>query len=145
MDFKLHIDSEHKEEVIVYAHAESEFTDAIKRMCDENRLQLIGIKDTEGVILNALDVDCFIVENNKIFAITDKGKYQMKCRLYQLEQQLNEGFVKINQSCIANIKQIERFDAAYSGSLMVRFKNGYSDYVSRRNLKNVKERLGIKK
>ena len=44
---------------------------------------------------------------------------------------------------IANLKKVEKFSAAFSGALQVNFKNGYVDYVSRRNLKNVKERLGI--
>ena len=78
-----------------------------------------------------------------MFALTEKGKYRLKSRLYQLEKNLNDNFVKINQSCIANIKKIEKFKASVGGALMVIFKNGYEDYVSRRNLKNVKERLGL--
>ena len=44
---------------------------------------------------------------------------------------------------LINIDKIKRFDASLSGFLLVTLKNGYSDYVSRRNLKNVKERLGL--
>ena len=53
-------------------------------------------------------------------------------------------FVKLNQSCIVNIKKIECFDASLGGALKVTLKNGYRDYVSRRQLKAVKERLGLK-
>ena len=56
---------------------------------------------------------------------------------------LDENFIKINQSCIANIRQIEKVEGTFSGSLSVVFKNGYKDYISRRNLKNVKERLKL--
>ena len=42
------------------------------------------------------------------------------------------------------IKKIKKFDTSVSGMLTVTFKNGYRDYVSRRNLKSVKERLGVK-
>ena len=70
-------------------------------------------------------------------------KFEIKTRLYVIEEKLPENFIKINQSCIANINQIERFDASISGTLKIRFKNGYTDYVSRRQLKNVKERIGI--
>ena len=52
-------------------------------------------------------------------------------------------FIKINQSTVANITKIERFETSIGGSLSVRFKNGYRDYVSRRNLKKIKERMGI--
>ena len=55
----------------------------------------------------------------------------------------NEYFVKLNQSCLANIKQIKEFKASIGGSVMVIFQNGYKDYISRRELKNVKERIGL--
>ena len=89
------------------------------------------------------DTYCFTVEESRVYAITKSGKWQLKCRLYNLEESLPQSFVKINQSCIANIKMIHRFDTSLSGALAVRFKNGYCDYVSRRNLKTVKERLGL--
>ena len=70
-------------------------------------------------------------------------KYLIKQRIYVLEEMYNNTFIKINQSCLINIDKIKRFDASLSGFLLVTLKNGYSDYVSRRNLKNVKERLGL--
>lgn len=143
MKFRLFIDKEREEEVTVCVHKESMLTDSIRQLCEEDGLELIGYKNNEGARLEPADINCFIVEDNKIFALTDREKYQMKLRLYRLEEILTKSFVKINQSCIANIKKIERFDASFSGSLTVRFKNGYTDYVSRRNLKNVKERLGL--
>lgn len=143
MKFKLILGNEHDEEVIVYAREKSKFTDAVERLCTEEGMELIGYKDREAVMLNPAEINCFIVEDNKIFALTAKEKLQLKCRLYNIEAALPEGFVKINQSCIANLKSISRFDASLGGTLTVKFKNGYQDYVSRRNLKNVKERLGL--
>ncbi len=67
----------------------------------------------------------------------------MKCRLYQLEESLPMEFVKINQSCIANLQQVEKFSVSFGGSLMVCFKNGQREYVSRRQVKAVKKRVGM--
>ena len=94
--------------------------------------------------LNASDIYCFIIENNKVFALTENDKYSVEMRLYKLEELLPENFVKINQSSIANIKKNERFSSSFSGALKVVFKNGYIDYVSRRKLKKVKEKLGLR-
>jgi len=69
--------------------------------------------------------------------------FRLNHRLYQLEERLGTRFLKINQSCLANIQQIQRFDASLAGALLVIFKNGYRDYVSRRQLKTVKERMGF--
>ncbi len=143
MKFRLIIDKNHDEEVTVYAHAKTPLTDKIEQLVSENNFELIGYTDKEAVRLNINEICRFFVENNKVFAETAKEKYRLKLRLWQLEEKLPAGFVKINQSCLANIGMIERFDASLTGSLLVKFKNGNTDYVSRRQLKTVKERLGL--
>lgn len=143
MKFKLFINKEQEEQVIVYAHNKSELTDAIEQLIAETTVELNGYKDREVIRLTASEIYCFIVENNRVYALTQTDKLQLRCRLYQLEEALADSFVKINQSCLINIKMIARFDASLSGSLNVRLKNGYSDFVSRRNVKAVKERFGL--
>ena len=64
--------------------------------------------------------------------------------MYELYELFSDRFIYINQGCLANIKYIDSFDASFSGSLIVIFKSGHKDYVSRRQVKNIKERLGIK-
>ena len=39
---------------------------------------------------------------------------------------------------------ISHFDVSISGSLIVVFKSKYKDYVSRRRIKEIKERMGLK-
>lgn len=143
MKFSLFIDREREEECVIYAKEKSRLTDEIERLISEDALDFIGYKDSSIIKLNLSEVYCFIVEGGKTYAITQNDKLIVKYRLYQLEEKLTESFVKINQSCIANIKKIKRFDASFSGSLSVVFKNGYSDYVSRRQLKKVRERMGV--
>ncbi len=135
------IDKSREEEVIVYAHERSRLTEDIEQLVGT---AWIGYADKTAVRLNISDVYCFMVEDNKVYAVTAKERWQMKQRLYQLEEQLPCHFVKINQSCLANIGKIDRFEASYGAALTVIFKNGYRDYVSRRQVKQVKERLGIK-
>ena len=106
-------------------------------------LELFGYKDKNIVKLSPSDVFCFTVENNKVYALCEREKYQIKQRLYLLEEILDRDFVKINQSCIANIRKISKFDTSITGTLMVSFKNGHRDYVSRRQMKKVKERIGF--
>ncbi len=143
MKFELNICNDKDEQVIVYAHQKSKLTDEIERLVTDYSVELNGYIDREVIRLNTTDVFCFVVENNKVCAITDKNKLQLKRRLYQLEEILQDSFIKINKSCIVNIKKIERFDVSMAGVLNVRLKNGYSDYVSRRSLRAVKERLGL--
>ena len=143
MKLKLHIDPEKDEEIIIYAHKKSPLTDAIEQLVAENGVEIIGYNESESVRLNLNEICCFSVIGEKVFARTPTTDYRVRFRLCQLEEKLPDSFVKINQSCLANIRMIDRFDSSVSGTLIVRFRNGSSDYVSRRNIKKIKERLGL--
>jgi DNA-binding LytR/AlgR family response regulator len=143
MKCTLIITNEHQEEVVIYARERTKLTDDIEALVIGSVPELIGYKENQTVKLSSDSVYCFTVEDNKVYALTDSEKLQIKLRLYQLEEILPDTFVKINQSCIANIRKIERFDTSISGTLLIKFKNGYKDYVSRRQMKAVKERFGL--
>lgn len=143
MKCKIIIDAEREEEIIVYAKKSSSLTAAIERLAREEDSAWIGYGEDTIVPLDPKDVFCFSVEGGKVYAYLEKERLQMKSRLYQLEERLPADFIKINQSCLVNTKKIARFDVSISGALRVIFSNGHSDYVSRRQLKLVKERFGI--
>ena len=143
MKLRIVIDKNHDEQILIYAHEKTALICDIEQLVNNDSFDLTGYGETETIKLNLYEICCFITEENKVYALTEKGKYRLKSRLYQIEKNLNDNFVKINQSCIANIKKIDKFKASVGGALTVIFKNGYEDYVSRRNLKNVKERLGL--
>ena len=144
MRFELIIDPNCEEQVILRARKESELTRAIQRLVQEEPTKLVGYREGEIVPLTPAQIYCIMVEGDRVFALCEKEKLQVKQRLYVLEEMLGDDFVKLNQSCLANVKKVERFDASVTGTLKVKFKNGHVDYVSRRQMKQVKERFGIK-
>lgn len=144
MKYTLNLDKTKEEEIIIFAHSRNGLIESIEKLIEGQNYSLIGYKNQQIYKLDLNNVFCFTVEDNKVYALLDKEKLLVKERLYVIEQMINNDFVKINQSCIANIKKIDRFDASISGSLIVIFKNGHRDYVSRRQIKIVKERIGIK-
>ncbi len=137
------IDKSREQEIVIYAHEQSELIRKIEALSKEESAQLVGYNERETVLIDNGEVYCFFVEGGKVFALCEGEKFRLKARLYQIEERLPLDFVKINQSCIANLNKIARFDTSISGTLKVVFKNGYTDYVSRRQLKQVKERLGL--
>ena len=146
MKCKTVIDPEREEEVLIYAHRRSKLVEEIEALAERGSKEWIGYDDQRQILqFSSHEVYCFVSEANKVFAITTHGRLAVRERLYLLEELLDDGFVRLNQSCIANIRMIERFDASFSGTLSVVFQNGYRDYVSRRQLKIVKERVGIKR
>lgn len=143
MKVKVVIDPTREEEVIVFTHERTPLVEEIERLASDKPLELLGICDDETVVLEYVKVFRFTVENGKTYAYTEDKCYRIKQRLYQIEEQAPDCFVRIHQSCLANLRGIARFEASYSGTLRVVFKNGDVDYVSRRNVRSVKERLGV--
>lgn len=144
MKYSINIDKDREEEVIIYAHEKDELVDRLEALLREDETaELIGYRDGEAAVLDTDRILCFTVENGRTYAVTEDERYQVKLRLYMVEERLSREFIKINQSCIVNIKKIERFKTSLGGSLMVILKGGYRDYVSRRQIKAVKERIGF--
>lgn len=143
MKLTVFIDKEREEEVLVYAHEENALVRAIRQVTAAEDTLLVGYRGQEAIRLHPHEVCCFVVEEGRVYALVGEARWLLKCRLYQLEERLGAVFVKLNQSCLANPRHMERFDASIAGALTVTFRNGYKDYVSRRQLKLVKERLGL--
>lgn len=142
MKLRIVIDKEKEEEILIYAHKRNSLIESIERLV-ESTCELVAYDENGAVKLTESEIYCFISEKGKTYAITEKEKLQVKMRLYQLEERLGKSFIRLNQSCIGNTEKMKRFEAEFSGSLTVTFKNGYKDYISRRQLRAVKERLGI--
>ncbi len=138
------IDPNRDEEVLIYVRRRTKAVEELEYFIDRMGTELMGY-GADGRIIPLLpaDVHCFAVEEGKVYALTDTEKLTIRLPLYAIEEMLDESFVKINQSCLASIRRIARFDASIGGALMVTFKNGHRDYVSRRQLKHVKERMKI--
>ncbi len=109
MKCKVFIDKNHEEEVIIYSHHRNALVEQLESFVNAQGIEIIGYKEKEAERLDLPDIFCFICENNKVYAITEKEKYKIKLRLYQLEEKLPQNFVKLNQSCIGNISKIKRF------------------------------------
>ena len=144
MKYTVVIDKNREEEVVLYLHSHGALEGKIESLIAEESTELIGYGDGRIVRLHRDDVFAVYTEDGKLFARTENEKLQLRERLYAAEEKLGTGFVKINQSCIVNVSHIERFDVSVGGSLLAVLKNGYKDYVSRRQLKTVKERIGFK-
>lgn len=141
MKCTLVIDNNTEEEIKIFAHKKTPLIERIIALAEGDEQVLVGKKDKMLYRIGTDEVVCFVSEGNKVFAVTDTDKLEIDKRLYELEKMYPDCFVRINQSCLANISKIKSFDASIMGTLVVNFKNGLRDYVSRRQMKTVKERL----
>ncbi|MBQ7926875.1 MAG: LytTR family transcriptional regulator [Lachnospiraceae bacterium] len=80
--------------------------------------------------------------SKKVYVRTEGDCFEVRERLYTLEEQLKDwGFVRISNSEIVNMGQIEKLDMSYTGTIRMYMKNGDETYVSRRYVKKIKEEL----
>lgn len=143
MKYKLIIDKDAEEEIIVIVHAPSALTVEIENLVRNfsGADSMIGYKDDEMKKLLFSEIECITVLNRKVIAIDSKGeRYSIKERLRDLEEILPSYFIRINKSTIANEHRINRFNAVFSGGVDAVFDSGYKDYVSRRCFAEIKRR-----
>lgn len=81
-------------------------------------------------------------QNKRVYVKTQNECYEVSDRIYVLEEQLQDrGFVRISNSELVNIRQIEKMDMSYAGTIKMLLKNGDETYVSRRYMRKIKEVL----
>lgn len=142
MELNVFVDKTKDEKIDIFIHEERRIIDDIKALLSEEN-SLLCYKNAEVYRLSFSDIVLFSVENDKVYAYSKDEKYTLKERLYMIEEKMPDYFLKLNQSTLCNIREIKKFDCSVSGTLKVTFKNGLTDFVSRRQIKTVKERLGL--
>ncbi len=84
------------------------------------------------------------LNSGKVVAVTDKGEYILRLRLYEIENLLlTDQFIRISNSGIINLKKVNNFDLSFTGTICVKLSNGVTTYVSRRYVPKLKKILGI--
>ncbi|MCR4696646.1 MAG: LytTR family transcriptional regulator [Lachnospiraceae bacterium] len=146
MIFRLNLNPKCEEEIIANVHERTPLIDDIEKLVTKDNVneQLTGYLEDEIKILKVDEVECFFVEDEKTYALySDKKKYVIKKRLYELETILPTDFIKINKSAIANSKKISKFKVLLSGAVDAQFASGYTECISRRCLVEVRRRFGL--
>ncbi len=146
MIFRLNLNPKCEEEIIANVHERTPLIDEIEKLVTKDNVneQLTGYLEGEIKILKVDEVECFFVEDEKTYALySDKKKYVIKKRLYELETILPTDFIKINKSAIANSKKISKFKVLLSGAVDAQFASGYTECISRRCLVEVRRRFGL--
>ena len=143
MKYKLIIDDTKEESIVITAHNKNDLINRIEDLLKMNSHNIIGYFEEEIISINFIDVFAIYTNDSKVYVNMNNKDYLVKERLYQIEEILDDSFIKINQGCIVNSKRILKFEHSITGSIKVVLKNGFNDYISRRELKNVKRRLGL--
>lgn len=146
MEVEIKLDSTYTETKVIILTADmNEEVRIIAKKLSENIPDIItGIKNGKVEMLEENDLIQVYANGGKVFAVTNKGEYTLRKRLYEMEERLNQKqFVRISNSEVINLKKVENFDLNFAGTICVRLSNGTVTYVSRRYVKKIKKLLGL--
>ena len=146
MQIEIKIDSSCPEpKVIILTDSMSEEVSSIvRRLSDENPDVITGTREERLEIIEPMDIIRIYAANSRVFAVTEKGEFVMRQRLYELEEKLSVSrFIRISNSEIINLKKVRCFDLSATGTICVSMTNGDISYVSRRYVSRIKQVLGV--
>ena len=141
MQVEIKIDPSYTEpKIIVLTSSMTEDVSNLVKKLSENVPDFIsGSRNEKMEVLEQADLIRVYANAGKVFAVTPKGEYLLRLRLYELEERLNpDRFVRISNSEIINLKKVKSFDLSITGTICVQLTNGTVTYVSK-----LKKILGI--
>ncbi len=146
MQVEIKIDSSYTEPKIVITTAvvTEEINDIVKKLSEDTPQIISGSKEEKIEVIEQDDLIRIYANSGKVLAVTNKGEYTLRLRLYEIEKRLNpKQFVRISNSEIVNIKKVNNFDLSFTGTICVKLSNGTLTYVSRRYVPKIKKILGV--
>lgn len=131
--------------IVILAQSMSEDVKRIVELLSAETPQLLaGFRNDQLEILDPAKVLRLYAQQGKVIAVTENGEFTLRQRLYELEEKLEkDGFIRISNSEIINLKKAKNFDLSLAGSICVRLSDGTITYVSRRYVSKIKQLLGI--
>lgn len=146
MQLEVKIDSACTEpKVVICTAAMTEEVNAILSRLSEQAPPIIsGSRGDRVEVLEQADLIRIYASAGKVLAVTQKGEYVLRLRLYEIEERLPpHQFVRISNSEIIHLKKVDSFDLGLTGTICVKLVNGTVTYVSRRYVSKLKKILGI--
>lgn len=146
MQVEVKIDSSYTEPkiVVLTASMTDEISDIVKKISSDAPQIISGTRNDKVEVIEPHTLIRIYAASGKVFAVTEKGEYALRLRLYELEERLDSSrFVRISNSEIINLQKVNNFDLSFTGTICVKLSNGDTTYVSRRYVSKIKKILGI--
>ena len=105
---------------------------------------LTGYMDDKIVKLAPKDIFYFEAVDNKVFAYTGGGVYEVHKKLYEIEKEYKDtDFLRISKSAIVNVAKIAYIRPLINGRFEARLKNEEKIIINRQYVIELKKKLGI--
>lgn len=113
-----------------------------KHLSQMKKPSLVFYKDSGEYFVQLEDILFFETDGTKVFAHSRTDAYEVKLKLYELEEVLPISFCRISKSSIANVRSIYSLDKSFSGTSCIRFLDTQKMvHVSRHYYQLLKQKL----
>ncbi len=146
MQIEVKIDSAYSEPkvLILTACMTQEVNGILNRISGQPPQIISGSRDGKIEVLEPAQLLRVYASAGKVFAVTQKGEYTLRLRLYEVEERLPpQQFVRVSNAEIVNLKKVDHFDCSFTGTICIQMEDGALTYVSRRYVPKLKKILGI--
>jgi DNA-binding LytR/AlgR family response regulator len=150
MKIKIELDSSLIEDEVVIRCSKintdiQKIQNAISNVAGRNK-NMIFLKDGKEYFLPIDAILFFETNNNSIDSHTANDVFQVKYKLYELEEILPSNFARVSKSTILNVNEVYSIDKNIISSSIVQFYNTHKQvYVSRYYYKGLREQLERRK
>ena len=101
------------------------------------------LNEEDIIVLKPKEIYMVRVEGGDTIIYGEKNQYRSRRRLYELANQLGKQFMQISKTTLINLSFMDCIEPGFSGTLLLKLKNGCKDYVSRKYLPEFKRYLGL--
>ena len=108
------------------------------------REKLAVFSGPEILMLPLKEIYYFESVDNKVFAYCRKEVYEVRKKLYELENDYeNQDFLRVSKSAIVHLPKISHLSPLFNGRFEAVLKNGEKIIISRTYMAMMKKKLGI--
>ena len=145
MKVSVDISAEHKEPyAVIYTDKVTEEIRRMVEMFSASETPITALQNEENmIVLKPEDIFMVRVENGDTIIYGENEKYRSRKRLYEVGRQLGNQFMQISKTTLINLSYMDSIEPGFSGTLLLKLKNGCKDYVSRTYLPAFKKYLGL--
>lgn len=106
--------------------------------------KILALRGSEYVQVSPEEIYYFEAVDNRVFLYLEKEVYEVKYKLYELEELLcGTDFFRASKSYIVNLTKVKSISPAFNGRFEAHMKNGETIMVSRQYVPVLKEKLGL--
>ena len=140
VDFRADPDAQ-EPRAVIFARERTPEVEALMRRL-RLPVRITAYSERGEVLLEQDEIIRIYTQQRRVLLDSRRGTFALRSRMYELEEQLGEEFVRISNGEIVNRSYILSLDFSLTGTIQLSLKGGIETYVSRRYVARIRKTFG---